>query len=176
MKKILLGVIALLCMNYCSNKNIKSLNHEEKRVWNTVSKIGQYADQHQWKKLNQVFYKNVLLDYASFIGKKPANLKPEQITGSWKNLLPGFDKTMHFVHPVKISVNGNEANCFSSVMAVHYIKGKQTWKVYGYYDHHLVKTASKWKVDKMKFIFTFQEGDLTLPKLAAKRMKEKGVK
>lgn len=170
LKKVSVLIIALT-LSFCSRGKVTNNSADAELIRMQIINIGLYADTHKWEKLLRIFNKKVLLDYSSFIGGQPTLLNANQIIDNWKRFLPGFDKTMHFIDIKKIQITGKQADCFSSVMAVHYIKNYQSWKVYGYYRHHLIKSENGWKVDKMQFILTFQEGNLDLPKLAIIKMK-----
>jgi hypothetical protein len=137
----------------------------------TVNNVGIYADRHNWQGIEQCFADEVLLDYTSMVGGKPAKLKASQIIKTWKGFLPGFKLTQHAITNHKVTTSGKEADCFSYVNAIHYLpndSGEDTWTVMGYYEHHLIKTDSGWKIDKMKFNLTLIQGNKKLAELAQK--------
>ena len=60
-------------------------------IINIINNIGIFVDNLDWNSLKSLFNDEILLDYTSMIGGEPANMTPEQIIESWKELLPGFD-------------------------------------------------------------------------------------
>jgi hypothetical protein len=80
-------------------------------------------------------------------------------------------------HEVKIREENNEADCFSPVTGFHYLPnetGNDIWIVRGFYDHHLVKTANGWKIDRMKLTVTLIECNTDIPRLAQQKVKAIG--
>ena len=138
-----------------------------------------------WDKLKSAFADEVLLDYTSMTGGQPSTsktfdnlfagkLSPDTFIASWKDLLPGFKMTQHAITNHTVTLRENGADCFSYVTAIHHLpveKGDNYWTVHGFYDHHLVRSASGWKVDAMKFTVRFIQGNSDLPKLAAEAVK-----
>lgn len=110
------------------------------------------------------------------MGAKVEMLKPAQITANWQAVLPGFKATQHQITNHRVELKGSEADCFSYVTALHYLPNNSKndiWRVVGFYNHHLVKTAAGWKVDRMKFTATMIDGNTDLPKLAMENVKQK---
>jgi hypothetical protein len=85
--------------------------------------------------------------------------------------------TQHTITGHQVTIGGddnNKADCFSSVTGLHYLPnetGNNIWTVRGFYEHHLIKNANGWKVDKMKLIVTLVEGNTDIPKLAQEKSK-----
>ncbi len=147
---------------------------DEREIINVVNTIAIEADRGNWSAVENAFADQVLLDYSS-MGAKVETLKPAQIIANWKTVLPGFQATQHAVTNHRVSIKGNEAECFSYVDSIHFLpneSGKNTWRVMGFYNHHLVKTAKGWRVDRMKLTTTLIEGNNDLPKLAAEAVKK----
>jgi hypothetical protein len=68
------------------------------------------------------------------------------------------------------------ADLFYYGTASHYLPvedGDPLWVVVGTYNFHLVKKNDEWKVDRMKFNFKYQSGNLNLPAAAQARVKAK---
>ncbi len=148
---------------------------DERDIINTVNAIGMLADRQNWSALSQIFADEVLLDYSS-MGTPAEILKPAEIILRWKALLPGFQMTQHIITNHRVQIAGDEAECLSYVAATHHLPnpaGNDIWFVMGYYEHHLVRTITGWKVDRMKFNATLIEGNSELPKLAMEVVKEK---
>lgn len=147
---------------------------DEREIIKVVNNIGIEADQRNWSAAQNAFAPEVLLDYSS-MGAKIETLKPAQIIANWQTVLPGFKVTQHQITNHRVSINGKEAECFSYVTALHYLPVEtknDVWRVVGFYNHHLVKTESGWRVDKMKFTATMIDGNLNLPKMAIDAVKQ----
>lgn len=143
---------------------------DERAIILTVNSIATNAERRDWQAVQAVFADEVLLDYSS-MGAKVETLKPAVIIERWKAILPGVEVTQHTVTNHEVKMNGAEAACFSYVDSLHFLpndSGKNTWRVMGTYEHHLVKTAKGWHVDRMKLNKTLIEGNNDLPKLAMK--------
>jgi hypothetical protein len=135
-----------------------------------VNNVFIFTDSHNWEILqNEVFAKDVLLDYTSFTGGEPATLPSEQIVDSWKGFLPLFKSTHHQVGNYQVNINGSRASVFCYGTASHYLPNPSSnnlWWVVGSYDFDVEKMSSGWRITKMKFNFKYQNGNLELPKLA----------
>jgi hypothetical protein len=136
----------------------------------TVNNVFIFTDTHHWEGLQkEVFAKEVLLDYSSFVGGEPSALPSKQIVEGWKGFLPLFKSTHHQVGNYGVNINGNKASVFCYGTASHYLpnpSNQNLWWVVGSYDFELEKMSSGWRITKMKFNFKYQDGNLELPKLA----------
>jgi SnoaL-like domain len=149
---------------------------DRNEIIDRVNGIVTNADWRNWKGIIDCFADEVVLDYTSLWGGSPTKLKAAEIIDSWKGLPLGLKMTQHTItgHEVKIREENNEADCFSSIMGFHYLPnetGNDTWIVRGFYDHHLVKTANGWKIDRMKLTVTLIEGNTEIPRLAQQKVK-----
>jgi len=150
---------------------------DEREIINVVNGIFMESDRRNWQAVSEAFAVEVLLDYSS-MGAAAEKLKPAEIVARWKDLLPGFKMTQHAITNHRVSLNSNDAECFSYGNALHYLpndSGEEIWRVVGYYEHHLIKTAQGWKVDRMKFTATLIDGNKDLPTMAMEAVKTKGV-
>ena len=146
---------------------------DEREIINVVNSIGINADLRNWQAVSQAFSDEVQLDYTS-MGAAVEMLKPTDIIKKWQAVLPGFQMTQHMITNHRVSITGNEANCFSYVHAVHYLPNKSnnnTWIVMGHYEHHLVRLNQAWKIDRMKLIATLIDGNMDLPLIAMEAIK-----
>lgn len=167
----LIGLLATLSVQSQKSKNMEQAKNEIKRV---VTQLFVATDNRDWDRVETSFGAQVLLDYTSMAGGEPAALTPDQITTNWKTILPGFDHTHHALSNFSVDLGENEATVTHYGNAAHFIdlKGAEdVWTVVGTYDHHLVKTASGWKVDKMKFNLKYMDGNMDLPRIAQERVK-----
>jgi hypothetical protein len=145
-------------------------------IVNAVNAVGITADRKDWQGCRTLFTDEVDIDYTSIAGGTPSSVKADALIESWRKALGGFKATQHAISNHRITINGDEADSFSYVHAMHYLphdKGSNHWIVYGYYDHMLVRTPGGWKVKAMKFTVTYAEGNQQLFQLAAAAMEKK---
>lgn len=151
---------------------------DERDIIKVVNSIFINTDRRDWQAVSKAFAERVLLDYSS-MGAAAEELKPSEIVARWKDMMPGFKMTQHAITNHLVSFDGDKAGCFSYGNAIHHLpndSGENTWRVMGYYEHHLVKTAQGWKVDRMKFTATLIEGNNDLPKTAMDAVKAGNIK
>lgn len=152
---------------------------ETQSIINVVTAIFNGSDERNWNKVESSFAEQVVLDYSSMAGGKPNILTPKEIISAWKTLLPGFQSTHHQVGSFQVNIAGNTATAFNNGLALHYLPnetGNDVWVVVGTYDFGLSKNSKgEWKVNSMKFNLQKQEGNLQLPSLAQRKVKENAV-
>lgn len=138
-------------------------------IVDVVNGIFIHTDNRDWQAVIDSFADEVLLDYTSMTGGEPVRLSPEAIVTGWQGVLPGFQVTHHTISNHQVTINGDQADCFSYGTAVHLLpqdSGQNTWTVIGTYNHHLTKTVRGWRVDTMRFNLKIVEGNTDLPRLA----------
>lgn len=139
----------------------------------TVNRLFIEVDNKNWEKVEGIFSDKVLLDYTSMAGGEAAEIKPKQITESWKGMLPGFDKTHHQLGNYLVTQKGETAEVFCYGTATHYLaneSGKNVWTVVGSYELEVVSQEKAWRVHKMKFNLKYIDGNNELPKIAQQRL------
>ena len=71
-----------------------------------------------------------------------------------------FARTQHLFNVYRIDVNGDEARTLVYLQARHFIRESEgvhpPWDMGGYYVHHLVRTASGWKVREYSLDITWE--------------------
>ncbi|MEO1050725.1 MAG: nuclear transport factor 2 family protein [Bacteroidota bacterium] len=178
MKTKLLILIALLTSTASfGQENQKTMTEiiDKQHIKEVVTNIFVGTDSQHWEQVEGAFASEVLLDYTSMAGGAPAKLAPQQITESWKTILPGFDHTHHAITNFSIEVNDDEARVFHYGNAEHYLtqsEGGNLWTVVGTYEHHLIKENDVWKVDQMKFNLKYTTGNMDLPRYAQEKVKQ----
>ncbi len=145
---------------------------EKDKIIEVITVLFRGADERDWLKVEKTMSANVLLDYTSMAGGTPKNLSPKQITESWGNFLPGFDKTNHQLSDFNVTIEADKASATYFGKADHFMDNK-VWTVEGTYETDLTKTENSWLIIKQKFNFNSQSGDTSLPALATERMKYK---
>lgn len=139
-----------------------------------VNRLFIAVDERNWQEVSDIFNDNVLLDYTSMAGGEPVNLTAVQIIDSWKNVLPGFDRTHHQLGNFRISDEPDIIRVFCYGTATHYLKndsGDNVWTVVGTYDLELQYINARLKVTAMKFNLKYTDGNNDLPAIAQNRLK-----
>jgi hypothetical protein len=143
----------------------------------TINRFFIAVDERNWTEVERLLAPEVLLDYTSMAGGAPASLSPGQITGAWKNLLPGFDKTHHQLGNFLTDQTKDGATAFFYGTASHFLanpSGKNLWLVVGSYDVALIPANGLWQIKALKFNLKFIDGNTDLPVLAQERVKQSG--
>lgn len=138
-----------------------------------INRLFVAVDKRNWKEVKDSFSDEVLLDYTSMTGGKPALLKPDQIIDSWKSVLPGFDKTHHQVSNYIITLKKDSASLICYGTATHYLNNesnKNIWTVVGSYDFEVAKIAGVSRVTGMKFNLSYIDGNAALPEMAQRKI------
>lgn len=141
----------------------------------TVNKLFIAVDERDWDIVSSVFDDTVLLDYTSMAGGVPANLTSSQIIESWKEILPGFDKTHHQLGNYQVDIDSKNIQVFCYGTATHYLKNESNnniWTVVGSYNFELQEKDSNIKITKMKFNLKYIDGNSDLARIAQERMKK----
>jgi predicted acyl esterase len=145
---------------------------ENNKIIKAISAIFGGADERDWNKVSSAMSDSVWLDYSSLSGNPAATLPSSQIIETWRNFLPGFDKTHHQLFNFRAVQSGNTAVVNYSGKADHFI-GADVWTVEGDYVAELVNTGNRWLVTKLQFNLSKQSGNTTLPSLAIKNINDK---
>lgn len=146
---------------------------EMKTIQETVTQLFVATDKQEWQKVEAIFAEQVELDYSSMNGIPAASLSPQQITESWRTILPGFTSTHHQLGNFIAQDNGDSAEVFCYGTATHYLKHADgnIWTVVGSYDFELKRIENSWRVSKMKFNFKYMDGNTSLPQAAIDKVK-----
>ena len=145
-----------------------------KTVNETVSQLFIATDNREWHNVEAIFATLVELDYSSMNGNPAVTLSPQQITSSWKTILPGFAHTHHQLGNFITKVNGAKAEVFCYGTATHYLEDNEgnVWTVVGSYNFELHQLNKQWKIAKMKFNYKYQDGNTKLPGKAIEKLKQ----
>lgn len=139
----------------------------EQSIIEVVTAVFNGADERNWPKVQQAMAPQIFLDYSSLSGNPAAVISSEQIVTSWKNFLPGFDKTHHQLSNYKVTENGDTATVYFDGKADHFID-KEIWTVEGSY----VAEIQGGLMTKLKFNLLKQSGNVSLPGEAVKRISQ----
>lgn len=142
---------------------------ERAAIIDAVNEIGLSADMRDWGRVRAQFADRVLVDYTSLAGGQPETVNADDLIARWSAFLPGFTATQHVITNHRVTVSGDEAQSLSQVVATHRLAGApggELWTLGGHYRHTLRRVASGWKVTAMTMTWTWQTGNVDLPKLA----------
>jgi hypothetical protein len=122
-----------------------------------------------WPGVRDAFADEVRADWTSLFGGEPETLRADELIARWQALLPGFDATQHMLGPVVLTDDaGPGVRADAHVRGYHHIGDRdsgQTWAVHGHYTARLVDG----KITELTLAAFYQEGDLSLPAVAAER-------
>ncbi|MFD1052334.1 nuclear transport factor 2 family protein, partial [Kibdelosporangium lantanae] len=127
----------------------------------TIHLFFRAVDTRDWDTVAATLADQVTLDYTSLFGGEVETLTPDEITGRWRGLLPGFDATMHMLGP--LVDDGDTVRC--NVRAYHHIDGR-TWMVAGWYTLHIVQSATGARIAGIRIESSYEEGGRDLVELA----------
>ncbi len=169
MKSVFITVSVLL-VSIAYSQNKKTSKMENNKIIASVSDVFSGADERNWEKVRSAMADTVLLDYTSLAGNPAALLPSNEIIYSWKNFLPGFDKTHHQLSGFDVKENGERSTVRFRGNANHFI-GNEVWTVQGNYEADLEKIKGNWLVTMLRFNLEKQGGNTSLPALAVEKMK-----
>ncbi|AUX48799.1 uncharacterized protein SOCE26_103400 [Sorangium cellulosum] len=137
-------------------------------ILETIHNVARGADLRQWDTVRAAFAERVVLDYGV-----PELLTPEEIVSRWRPLLSAFDSTQHVVRDEQVSfVEPDLARVRSRFWAAHHLAGAaggELWSLGGRYEQELARTASGWKVTRMRMIPGESTGNAALLERARER-------
>jgi SnoaL-like domain len=150
---------------------------ERAEVVNTVAALGLCADALRWNDLLALFTSKVTVDYTSLFGGEVQSTTKEDLIAGWQALLPGFTRTQHLIGAVRVTVSKDVAYAEAPVVAWHVVEdpalgGKGTWQVGGRYEMQVENHAGQWCIRALTLAGAWAEGNLDLPRIAARRVRE----
>lgn len=173
---IILLTLIVVFLNFNSLQAQKENTMTTDNLQQTILDIFIGADKRDWPRVEKAFAATVTLDYSSMIGGEPTKLSPQQITDSWKALLPGFEATQHQISNFTYNIADQSARVSAYGTATHYLpnpSGRNIWIVVGTYDFEMHQENETWKVSAMTFSFKYQDGNTSLPQMAQDRVQGK---
>jgi SnoaL-like domain len=103
----------------------------------------------------------VLIRGGSFGEGRKQTVPNDQFGQSVTKALSRFPVTQHLFNVYQIDIKGNEAETLVYMQARHFIAESEgvhpPWDMGGYYVHHLVRTASGWKVREYTLNITWEQ-------------------
>ncbi len=111
----------------------------------------------------------VLIRGGSFGEGRKRTVPNHQFAQEVTKALSRFPVTQHFFSVYKIDLTGDQAQTLVYMQARHFIAesegGHPPWDMGGYYEHHLVRTPSGWKVREYTLNITWEQNIAPRPRL-----------
>ncbi|TKB44216.1 nuclear transport factor 2 family protein [Thalassotalea mangrovi] len=119
-----------------------------------------YADNHQFELLQQLFSEQVVLDYTSTFGGEVQTLSRQDLIKQWADFLPGFELTWHHLSKVRVTIIDDAAAADADIIASHFL-GPHFWQLCGQYQFQLQRdSASKgWQITALTLTLESEQGD-----------------
>jgi hypothetical protein len=133
-------------------------------VRSIVASVAHHIDAKRWRELRALYADEVETDYTSLFGGTPQKQPGDALIPVWQGAL-GKVATQHLLGPIDVRVSGSSATAACHVRALHQAKGApggDEWEVAGHYLFELARTASGWKIAKMKIETLLQTGNRNL--------------
>ena len=103
----------------------------------------------------------VLIRGGSFGEGRKRTVPNDQFGRDVTRTLSRFPVTQHFFSVYKVDINGDQAQTLVYMQARHFIAESEgahpPWDMGGYYEHHLVRTPSGWKVRDYTLNITWEQ-------------------
>lgn len=165
-------ILATLLILVLTQLNAQNMEQPKEAVLN----LFKATDTRNWNKVESYFANEVLLDYSS-MGNPVSKLTPNQITNAWKTILPGFTHTHHQIGNIQEAIQKDKSEVFAYGTATHYLDDENgsVWTVVGTYNFELIKEGKQWEINKMKFNFKYQDGNLSLSQKAINKVARKSA-
>lgn len=179
----ILALMVLGCkMNSNENKNDitmetrsekLTIEQEQNAIKKVVLKLFEATDNRDWNAVKETMADSVYTDYTA-LGGDAAFKTPDEILKGWKQLLPGFERTVHQPHNFAIWVADHRATATLDAIAVHYLAG-DFWSVFVGYDTEFVKEEGQWKLARIDLSLYEQTGNQELPGKAIENVKKGNI-
>jgi hypothetical protein len=131
-----------------------------------LTRLLQAVDRLDWAEVKRCLAGEVLVDYTELSGGEPETLTADDLVERWRGLLPGFDATQHMTGPVLVSHDGGGGVRADAHVRGYHRLGAETWAVHGHYVARLLDG----KIAELTLQVFYQEGNLSLPEEATKRV------
>ena len=129
------------------------------------------ADTRNWELFRSCFLEEVEIDLSSWNGAPASSVAVDEWVATVRNGLSGFDATQHLTANHLVEIEGSRAHCTSDVQATHRLDQRKV-VLGGWYDTHLRRTDSGWRIGSNTLHVTWREGSDDLFAEAARRHME----
>ncbi|UJH68834.1 alpha/beta fold hydrolase [Allomuricauda sp. SCSIO 65647] len=146
-----------------------SIEQEQKAIKGVLLQLFSATDNRNWDGVKATMNDSVYADYSA-LGGEAAFKTPDEILNGWKQLLPGFERTVHQPHNFAIWVAGNRATATLDAIATHFLED-DFWTVFVGYDTEFIKQNGQWKLARIDLSLYDQTGNGQLPQMAMEHVK-----
>lgn len=147
----------------------RALELEQNAVKKVMLNLFEGTDKRDWELVKQTMADSVYVDYTA-LGGDAAFKSPHEILKGWKQLLPGFERTVHQPHNFAIWVANERATATLDAIATHFLEN-EFWSVFVGYDTEFIKEAEQWKLARIDLSLYEQAGNDQLPHRALENVK-----
>ncbi|PZS32931.1 MAG: hypothetical protein DLM58_08950 [Pseudonocardiales bacterium] len=123
------------------------------------------VDARDWDTASQLLADQVSIDYTSVFGGEPERVAGGEIVQRWRDLLPGFDATQHFLGPL-LGTGEGVVEC--NVRGFHHLDGG-TWMVAGWYTLTLAEDDGRVRIAGIDLAESYETGSRDLVERARQR-------
>lgn len=128
------------------------------------------TDERDWSTLESSFTNPFVLDMTSMAGGKPTTMTPTQVANAWAEGFRPLDHVHHQVGNFRTTINSSTALVRCYGVAFHHrsqISQALKSRIFvGTYELRLVKSDGNWRINELKFILKFIDGNPDLEKSA----------
>ncbi|MGH3912498.1 MAG: nuclear transport factor 2 family protein [Pseudonocardiaceae bacterium] len=131
-------------------------------VIDICTRMAWHTDRRQWDALVEVFTEEVMLDYTSLAGGRPARVDRDALVGSWRELLNTMTATQHLLGNHLVTVDGDVAECTAQFQATHLADlapGEDRWILGGHYQFGLVRVSGQWRISSVTMKASWSSGN-----------------
>jgi len=141
------------------------LMSERERIIEAVTAMFVKTDRQDWVGVRACFAETVLFDMSSLGGDPPAETPADTIVSGWQKGLKPLRAIHHQVGNFQVAVFGNYADLTCYGIAYHYLpnQSNRNTRVYvGSYEIHLARIDNGWKIDALRYVSKFIDGNQDL--------------
>ena len=133
-----------------------------------IELIGRYADIADLKDFTElpkaVFTDPLTLDFESVAGVPVMTVRLADYVENLRAAFAPYQATHHVITGHVIEIDGDRATIHAHVRAEHWLTdelagdGPNRWLVVGFYDNEAVRTATGWRLTRVRLTSSYQEG------------------
>ncbi len=152
---------------------IPKMETEREAIKTSILKLFRETDNRNWDAVKETMADSVYVNYTA-LGGDEGFKTPNEIIDGWRQLLPGFERTIHQAHNFAIWPVGNRATATLDAIATHYLEGRD-WTVFVGYDTEYIQENNQWKLARIDLSLYNQTGDTNLPNVAIQNVKDGNI-
>jgi hypothetical protein len=126
------------------------------------------TDERDWTTLKSCFTDPFVLDMTSMVGGTPTVMTPTQVANAWAEGFKPLDHVHHQVGNFRTTINKDNAwvRCYGVALhhRSHISRALKSRIFVGTYELRLVMSGGNWRINELKFILKFIDGNLNLEK------------